>query len=198
MKSPYEKKFMHRFMSLLCATMFSFLMAENVVFACGDSTVVQARQLFYQSVEDAQTIEKAILLFRKIGQEKACKGLALTYIGALTALRGKYAFSPIAKYRHVLNGLRLMDQGIAKSRDNIEARFIRGMTCFYLPFFFNRKKTAQNDFRTIVKQLHKEYHLYDAQLIMNVTDFLLEQADLNTEEIRMIKKIQKRISENEG
>jgi hypothetical protein len=198
MKSPFKNDFIYRFMSLLCATMFSFLMAETVVFACEDSTVTQARQLFYQSVEDAQAIEKAILLFRKIGREKACKGLALTYIGALTALRGKYAFSPIAKYRHVLNGLRLMDRGIAKSRDNIEARFIRGMTCFYLPFFFNKKKTAYSDFRAIVKQLHKDYHLYDAQLIMHVTDFLLKHAELNTEETRTIKEIQKRISKNEG
>jgi len=157
----------------------------------------RARQLFYQSVAHKDSLEKAIRLFEKIKKNEAYEGMALTYIGALTALKGKFAFLPIAKYRRVLQGLELMDQGIRKSPGNIEARFIRGMTCFYLPFFFDRKKTAHEDFRHIVLKLYTEADHYDAGLIINVTDFLIENAELTAEELQRIKQVQNRIRKNE-
>jgi len=162
----------------------------SFAFASEEDKIIQARQLFYQSVENRQTIEKAITLFKEIGKNKEYEGIASTYIGALTALKGKFAFFPITKYRHVMKGLKLMDQGILKSPSNIEARFIRGMTCYHLPFFFKRKETAGNDFKMIVKRLNADYRQYDSQMIMNVTNFLLEIVELDAEEVKIVKNIQ--------
>lgn len=162
------------------------------------SKLKQARQLFYQSVENRRTIDKAITLFKEIGKNKEYEGVASTYIGALTALKGKFAFFPITKYRHVMKGLKLMDQGILKSPNNIEARFIRGMTCYHLPFFFKRKETARKDFKMIVKRLNTDYRQYDSQMIMNVTNFLLENAELDAEEREIVKKIQNVIKKNDN
>lgn len=156
----------------------------------------RARTLFYVSVEQADSIDTAIRLFRKISEHDVYEGVALTYIGALTALKGKFAFLPTTKYKRVLEGLELMDQGIEKSPDNIEARFIRGMTCFYLPFFFNRKETSRKDFKNIVRNLENAAGQYDAALIMNVTDFLLEHAELNGKERDGIEQIRNRTQEN--
>ena len=160
--------------------------------------LAQARQLFYQSVNDRQSIKPAIILFNEIFKNKEMEGLALTYIGALTALKGKFAFFPIQKYRHVIKGLDLMDQGVMKNPDNIEARFVRGMTCYYLPFFFNRKETAIHDFKSIVRLLEQNYRYHDPQVIMNVIDFLLKNAALNKQETEIVKKIQSVLTGNEN
>lgn len=157
-----------------------------------------ARQLFYKSVENSQTIDEAITLFQQIAENEQYAGVASTYIGALIALKGKFAFLPTAKYSHVMKGLRLMDNGIEISPDNIEARFIRGMTCFYLPFFFYRKQTAQEDFEVVVRQLETTYHQYDTQIVLNIIDFLLKNIELSDSEINVITNIQNKIKQNEN
>ncbi len=160
-------------------------------------TLDMARQLFYSSVENEKALEKAFNLFQKIGEQESYEGMALTYIGALTALKGKYAFSPISKYRWVLKGLQVMDQAIMMNPENIEARFIRGMTCFYLPFFFRRKKTAYGDFQFIVSKIKEEFYHYDGQMMLNVIQFLLDHAKLDEEEIQTLQEIQYLIGDNE-
>lgn len=191
----YSKRY--RAIIFYAVTIF-FNVTNNITFALEEDQIGHARELFYKSVENAQTIEKAISLFEDIGKTEEYKGLALTYIGALTALKGKFAFFPITKYRYVMQGLELMDQGVMKNPNNIEARFIRGMTCYYLPFLFKRKKTANGDFRMIVRLLDTEYDQYNAQIIMNVTNFLLDHAKLNAEEIQTVKNIQNLITNNES
>lgn len=187
----------HHLFLLGCAWML-FQGGNHAIIASEIPSIGRARKLFYQSVEQADSIEKAIRLFKEIQTKKADEGIALTYIGALTALKGKFAFLPVTKYRRVLQGLALMDRGVKTSPDDIEARFIRGMTCFYLPFFFNRKQTAREDFRHIVRRLNTEFDHYNTDMIMNVTDFLLEHAELNTEEMLRIEQIQNRIRENDN
>jgi hypothetical protein len=173
-----------------------FVMTDNENFASEEDKMIQARQLFYQSVENSETIEEAITQFKEIAKNKTYEGLALTYIGALNALKGKFAFLPITKYLHVKKGLDLMDEGIAKSPGNIEARFIRGITCHYLPFFFKRKKTARHDFKIVVKQLSTDYILFDAQIVLNISDFLLENIKLTADEVKIIRNVQHKVKKN--
>ena len=181
---------------ILLFILFLFYTQGSVVFASEENKIIKARQLFYQSVQKSDTIDKAITGFIEIGKNQEYEGLALTYIGALTALKGKFASFPYTKYKHVKKGLKLMDIGMLKSPENIEARFIRGTTCYYLPFFFKRKKTAENDFKNIVKQLNTDYLHYDKQIILNVTAFLLENAKLNIEEKEIVKNVQNIISKD--
>ena len=159
-------------------------------------TLKQARQLFYDSVENSKSIEKAMVLFEKIGAHPSHEGLALTYIGALIALKGKFAFFPLTKYRRALKGIELMDAGIAKNPHQIEARFIRGMTCYYLPFFFHRKEIALNDFQILIRQLKDEYHQYDAGIVRNIIAFLLENVPMTDGEMTIVKNVQSKL-ENE-
>lgn len=169
-------------------------------FGAKDSTftlLVQGRTLFYESIEESDRIDKAIQLFNEIGEDEIYIGIAQTYLGALTALKGKYAFFPIKKYRLVLKGLEMMDAGVSLTPDNIEARFIRGMTCFYLPFFFKRKGTAVEDFNDILQQLQKSYHQYDSDMVINVTSFFLENLDLDNNDIEILTDIQNKIKTNE-
>ncbi len=150
-----------------------------------ERTLKIARKQFYAAVEDKKQIAPTIEIFQRIAQqEPKYAGRTQVYIGALIALKGKHAFLPHTKLKWAKRGLALMDSGLEKNPDDIEALFIHGTTCYYLPFFFGRSDDAQRDFKKIVKLIPQHRHAYDPKLIKNVVAFLLENAELtDTEEI---------------
>ncbi|MFZ5519168.1 MAG: hypothetical protein ACOY90_21235 [Candidatus Zhuqueibacterota bacterium] len=159
-----------------------------------DPSLEQARLLFYQSVEEERNIDPALKLFQQINeQDSTLAGRSLTYIGALTALKGKHALLPQNKLKWVKNGLALMDRGVAMNPDDIESLFIHGSTCFFLPFFFNRSEDAQEKLRRIVELLPTENGAYDAALLNNVIDFVEQNTTLSDAEKEILATAQKDI-----
>lgn len=139
----------------------------------------KGRNLFYASVEDKSKLDSAFLIFDKYQNlYPEFQGRATTYIGVLTALRGRHAFWIYTKYNLVKKGLKIMDQGIEQSPDDIEALFVYGSTCFFMPFLFGRKDEAQNAFVRIIELLPQNIQHYDPILMGNVIDFLIEHTDL--------------------
>lgn len=142
-----------------------------------------ARKQFYAAIEDEKRIETALALFERIGQMEAkYVGRTQVYIGALVALKGKHAFFPHTKFKWAKRGLAIMDRGLQKSSNDIEALFIHGTTCYHLPFFFRRADDAQRDFKKIIKLMPQQRDAYDPKLITNVFVFLLENAKLTDNE----------------
>ena len=138
-----------------------------------------ARKQFYAAIENEKWIEPTIELFERIGQvEPEYAGRTQVYIGALVALKGKHAFFPHTKLKWTKRGLAIMDDGLKKAPADIEALFIHGTTCYYLPFFFKRGDDAQRDFRKIIKLMPQQVDTYDLKLIKNVVVFLLENVKL--------------------
>ena len=142
-----------------------------------------ARKQFYRAIEDEKGIEPTVALFERIGEmESKYTGRAQVYIGALVALKGKHAFFPHTKFKWAKRGLAIMDNGLQKSPDDIEALFIHGTTCYHLPFFFLRGDDAQRDFKKIIELMPQRVGAYDPKLIKNVVLFLLENAKLMDDE----------------
>ncbi len=142
-----------------------------------------ARKQFYAAIENEKWIEPTIELFERIGQvEPEYAGRTQVYIGALVALKGKHAFFPHTKLKWTKRGLAIMDDGLKKAPADIEALFIHGTTCYYLPFFFKRGDDAQRDFRKIIKLMPQQVDTYDLKLIKNVVVFLLENVKLTDDE----------------
>lgn len=166
---------------LLAAIILNF--TAPIYAAETDSLLTQARRLYYESLKDKSKLEAAIAVFEKIGKQGArLHGRAQTYIGSLTAVRAKYAFWPHQKWKWAKSGLRVMDAGLAQSPDDIEALFIHGTTCFYLPKFFGRSDEAQHSLREIVRLLPQQAHDYDPQLLGNVIKFLIDKLKLTESE----------------
>ena len=148
-----------------------------------EETLKSARKQFYAAIEDKKRIEPTIKLFKRIAQMKpGYTGRTEVYVGALVALKGKHAFLPHAKLKWTKRGLTIMDKGLKKSPNDIEALFIHGTTCYYLPFFFRRSDDAQRDFKEIIKRMPLEQHTYDLKLIEHVVEFLLANAKLASNE----------------
>ena len=115
-----------------------------------EETLEVARKQFYAAVEDKKQIEPTIKLFERIGRiAPKYAGRVQVYIGALVSLRAKHAFFPYTKLKWAKRGLAIMDRGLKKAPNDIEALFIHGTTCYYLPFFFKRGDEAQRDFRKL-------------------------------------------------
>ena len=152
-----------------------------------EETLKIARKQFYAAIEDKKQIESTIEMFQRIAQlEPKYAGRTQVYIGALVALKGKHAFFPHTKLKWAKRGLKIMDSGLDKNPNDIEALFIHGTTCYYLPFFFGRSDDAQQDFKKIVKLIPQQMHAYDPKLMKNVVLFLLENAKLTDNEERYL------------
>ena len=178
------------YISLILALIFSL----RVDGAASEKSVAEmlevARKQFYAAIEDEKRIEPTIALFKRIGQvEPKYTGRTRVYIGALIALRGKHAFFPHTKFKWAQRGLSLMDRGLQESPNDIEALFIHGTTCYYLPFFFRRGDDAQRDFREIIKLMPQHMDTYDPKLIRNVVAFLLEHTELTDAEKTYLQKL---------
>ena len=153
-------------------------------------TLKIARKQFYAAIEEKKQIEPTIEMFQRIAQlEPKYAGRTQVYIGALVALKAKHAFFPHTKLKWAKRGLKIMDSGLEKNPDDIEALFIHGTTCYYLPFFFGRSDDAQRDFKRIVELIPQQRHAYDPKLIKNVVLFLLENAKLTDNEKRYLRVV---------
>lgn len=155
----------------------------------------RGRQAFYSAVEQESQIDSALNAFQELRrQAPVYKGVATTYIGAIYTLKGKHAFLPQKKYRYVLEGLEIMEQGLRQNPENLEAQFIFGMTCYHLPFFFRRRDDALQTFHHIVDLLEKEYQAIEPALVLNVVRFIEEAIPLGARETHIIQSIEADIS----
>ena len=83
-----------------------------------------------------------------------------------------------------------MDEGIRTSPNDVEALFVHGSTCYYLPFFFGRKDDAITSLRKIIDLLPDQMHRYSPELTENVINFLKENLQLEQAEIEKLNEVQ--------
>ena len=134
-------QFIH--VNLMLALFFSLWVNGVTADESVEDTLEIARKQFHAAVEDKKQIEPTIKLFERIARvEPKYAGRAQVYIGVLVALKGKYTFLPHTKLKWAKRGLEIMDSGLKKDPDDIEALFIHGATCYHLPFFFKRGDDA--------------------------------------------------------
>ncbi len=141
------------------------------------------RNLYYQSVEDEESLEASLALIDSLRQTGQINEHILTvYEGSLIGLKGKHATSPRKKYRYVMESLPVMEKARKADSTNVEILFIQGTTNYYLPFFFGQSKQAEKNFHEIVRLLPGVYKHYPEDIVTNVLDFLEEHSHLCPEE----------------
>ena len=137
----------HVFSGFTIALFFSLWVNGVAANESVEDTLEIARKQVDAAIENKKQIEPTIKLFERIARvEPKYAGRAQVYIGVLVALKGKYTFLPHAKLKWAKRGLAIMDSGLKKNPDDIEALFIHGATCYHLPFFFKRRDDAHRDF----------------------------------------------------
>lgn len=160
---------------LLLAAVLSALPAR----AHGQDPLQRVRQLYLSAVQDESSIARGMRALREVraaGGVRAGSGLdaALTaYDGALTTLRAKHGTWPPARLKHLRDGLAMMDTVVAAHPDHPEVRYLRLMSCYYLPGILGRTASVREDFAALARLLPQANGEYPPELYAAITHFVL-------------------------
>ncbi len=105
-----------------------------------------ARTAYYADLEgdrdaDADARRRFAALARQRPQEAALKA----YLGSLELLDAARTWAVWRKHTLSQEGLSAMDAAVEANPGDLEARFVRALTTWHLPFFFHRKQQAEAD-----------------------------------------------------
>ncbi len=140
------------------------------------------RLLYFLSVADEDFIPPALHQIDMLEEGGAgapdLPGVLEAFGAAIEVVRGKHAFWPMSKVSHVRDGLKVLDALLARSPDLAEARYLRLLSCYYLPFFFGRGDTVTEDLEALsdlllVRPPLMSWDAYDA-----VVDFVITRGEL--------------------
>ena len=146
------------------------------------------RSLYLNSVSDARAIARGLDEVERIRAEaRVHPGTPLdatltAYRGALITLRAKHAFWPTAKLRHLNQGLAVLDGVVRAHPDHAEARYLRLMSCYYLPGVLGRGRSVRDDFAALGRLLPGVRHQYPPELYGAIARFVVENGRLPAEQ----------------
>ena len=81
----------------------------------------------------------------------------------------------------------MIDRVIARHPDHAEARYLRLMSCYYLPGVLGRKWSVREDFGELARLLPAEREHYPAPLYAAIVRFVLEEGGLPAEQKRPLE-----------
>lgn len=103
--------------------------------------------------------------------------LERAYEGALEVVEAKHAMWPPAKLDHLKRAAPLLDSAVARSGHHPEIRYLRLMSCYYLPRFFGRKWSVDADFQALARLLPRSRGVVSDGLRAEVAKFVLDNAE---------------------
>ncbi|MFP4527644.1 MAG: hypothetical protein ACLFQX_03770 [Candidatus Kapaibacterium sp.] len=160
-----------------------------------DAKTEQLRKLYYEATENEDKIDPAINMMEQFSRNNpGAKGLMDVYIGSLTAVKARFAFWPPTKLELAEDGIDKMEAGLKMEPDNIEALFIYGTTCYYLPFFFGKSDEAESALIRIVKLIDEQSaKLYNSELLYNALEFIIKNIEMKEQLDQKARKWMKRL-----
>ncbi len=142
------------------------------------------RALYLASVRDGGAVAKGLDKVERIRASAgpaAGSALAATlaaYQGALLTLRARHAAWPPQKLRSLREGLALLDRAVVANPEHAEARYLRLMSCYYLPGFFGRGGSVRADFAALARLLPGVRGQYPPGLYAAIARFVVERGRL--------------------
>jgi tetratricopeptide (TPR) repeat protein len=71
---------------------------------------------------------------------------ALALLGSATTMKARDAFWPTTRLGHAREGIRIMDEAVARAPDDPHVRMTRAENNFHMPGYMGREKIAREDF----------------------------------------------------
>jgi len=128
----------------------------------------EAVRLHHLGVEgDKAAVQKAYALLDKLRQQ-VNDNLVHAYYGSVLTLVGRDAINPTERVQKALQGVKILNEAVAKEPNNVEIRLLRGFVCNRLPkVYFHRTATAVEDFNHVLA-LDAKKHLLSKELYWKV------------------------------
>ncbi len=112
--------------------------------------LASARSAYFRDIEgehDADALARR--QFEALRREHPQDPVITAYSGSLELLEAARTWAVWKKHSLSQEGLAQMDAAVNAAPDNLEARFVRALTTWHLPFFFHRKAQAESDLAAI-------------------------------------------------
>lgn len=111
----------------------------------------EAVRLHHLGVDgDKAAVRKAHAMLEKL-QQQVNDNLVRAYYGSVLTLVGRDAVNPTERVQKALQGVKILNEAVAKEPNNIEIRLLRGFVCNRLPkVYFHRTQTAVEDFNHVL------------------------------------------------
>ena len=108
--------------------------------------LAEARRAYFADLEGQHGADdRARQQFGALAAERPNEPVVDAYLGSLDLLESARTFAVWRKHTLAADGLEKLDRAVSRAPDNLEARFVRALTTWHLPFFFHRKEQAEQD-----------------------------------------------------
>jgi len=140
------------------------------------------RELYFAAVQSPHSLalaEREVQTMRAADLAAPNMDVLLTaYSGALRTLRAKHGSWPPARLRDLQEGLRTLDGLVDRHPDVAEVRYLRLMSCYYLPALLGRTGSVREDFQALGRLLPAARHSFSRELYSAAAEFVLENGEL--------------------
>ena len=147
------------------------------------------RVLYVLSVRDERLAgegERELERLRPLAPREAAP-LLQAYRGAFRVLDAKHSAWPPRKLEHLKAGLPTLDSAVSARPDEAEIRYLRLVSCYYLPFFIGRGQSVKDDFAALARLLPEAHRDYPARWYLGFARFVLEKGSLEEDRRRALE-----------
>ena len=125
-----------------------------LAFATDATLYATARARYYEAVDGrSEPLDVARALFRKLRDSGDNNPKVLAYAGSIELMEASRAFAPWKKGRLAKDGLKLLDDAVARAPQDLEVRFVRAASTFRLPEMFRRREQSEQDFAWLASRV---------------------------------------------
>ena len=137
----------------------------------------RVRLLYLDAVESARGIAPGLAEVdrqRATERDPDAAATLAAYRGAFILLRAKHGTWPPDRLRYTRRGLAVLDSVVAAHPEQAEVRYLRLMSCYYLPRILGRKWSVREDFAALARLLPSVRSQYPPDLYRAIVDFVLQ------------------------
>lgn len=149
---------------LIAAAVFVVSPARTAGTAAACPDISEVRDGYLTAVESEEAVDGTLSAIEGCDRE-----LYQAYEAALVTLKAKHAFWPHKKLSYVRKGLDRLDGLVRAHPANAEIRYLRLLSCYFLPSFFGREWSVKEDLHALevlLPEVRSEFppDLYDEML----------------------------------
>lgn len=153
---------------------------ENALMIRSENEIVEElRAKYIEAVEDEAIIKEALEL---IGTMESPTPTVQAYKAAFTVLKAKHVFWPPKKMNYLREGLPPLDSLILTHPVEVEIRYLRLLSCYYLPRFLGRSDTVEEDMKALAHLLPTARKDYPSGLYFSMVRFVASGGNLDEQE----------------
>src|SRR5690606_2529622 len=102
----------------------------------------------------------------------------LGYRGAFDVVEARHAYWPPARLKALRRGLNHLDEAVRRAPGDVDVRYLRLTSTYYLPALLARDESVREDFKALAEILPAARGAYPTGWYVPLADFVLKNAPL--------------------